>query len=76
MRFVQRGVPLQWEAHQRTVSLLTLDEANTKNIPMLIFEEEPDTLEPTNIASPSPRARHASGKVFRTIPIGHAPSKL
>lgn len=76
MRFVQRDVPLQWEAHQRTISFLTPDEANTKNIPMLISEEESDTLEPTNIASPSPRARHTSGKVFRTMPIGHAPSKL
>ena len=70
------NVPFVGEVHRRGVRFLTLYEADAHNIPVLVLQEESDTLEPAGIPSPSSRARHAARELFRAVTVGHAPSKL
>ena len=51
--FFERDIPLQGEIHRRTIRLVTFYKADADDVPLIIFEEKSNALEPASVARPA-----------------------
>lgn len=51
--FFERDIPLQGEIHRRAIRLVTFYKADADDVPLIIFEEKSNALEPASVARPA-----------------------
>jgi hypothetical protein len=66
---VEWPIPSRREFHAWRISLLVLNEANSDDILLFIFEEKTNALKSTRVSCPAARAGHAPRETFCLVPV-------